>query len=92
MMVWTDERMDDLAERVDVGFARVDDDIRGLRVEMQDGFKDVRSEMQYGLGRVHDEVAELRSMMFRFGIATIATMGGLIATWMAAIVTGTFVS
>jgi hypothetical protein len=31
---WTDERLDDLANRMDPGFARVDSDIRGLRAEI----------------------------------------------------------
>jgi hypothetical protein len=29
--MWTDERLDDLAHKVDAGFARVDTDIRELR-------------------------------------------------------------
>jgi hypothetical protein len=29
--MWTDERLDDLAQRMDAGFARVDADIRELR-------------------------------------------------------------
>ena len=33
-MTWTDERLDDLARRVDAGFARVDADIRELRLTM----------------------------------------------------------
>ncbi len=32
---WTDERLDDLARRMDGGFARVDADIRELRAEMR---------------------------------------------------------
>jgi hypothetical protein len=31
---WTDERLDDLARRMDAGFARVDADIRELRGEI----------------------------------------------------------
>jgi hypothetical protein len=31
---WTDERLDDLANRMDAGFARVDADIRELRAEI----------------------------------------------------------
>jgi hypothetical protein len=31
---WTDERLDDLARRVDDGFNRVDADLRSLRTEM----------------------------------------------------------
>jgi hypothetical protein len=33
-VAWTDERLDDLANRVDAGFARVDADIRELRAEI----------------------------------------------------------
>jgi hypothetical protein len=32
---WTDERLDDLARRMDAGFARVDADIRELRMELR---------------------------------------------------------
>ncbi len=32
---WTDERLDDLARRMDAGFARVDADIRELGAEMR---------------------------------------------------------
>jgi len=31
---WTDQRLDDLANRMDAGFARVDADIRELRAEI----------------------------------------------------------
>ena len=31
---WTDERLDDLARRVDDGFNRVDGDLREIRTEM----------------------------------------------------------
>ncbi len=32
---WTDERLGDLANRMDAGFARVDADIRELRAELR---------------------------------------------------------
>jgi hypothetical protein len=32
--MWTDERLDDLAQKMDAGFARVDRDIRDLRILM----------------------------------------------------------
>jgi hypothetical protein len=32
---WTDERLDDLAHRMDLGFERIDTDIRELRAEMK---------------------------------------------------------
>lgn len=55
-VIWTDERLDDLSQRMDVGFDRVDRDIR-----------DLRSEMQTGFGAVRGEIDALRSMMFRMG-------------------------
>jgi hypothetical protein len=36
--VWTDERLDDLARRMDTGFERLDQDIRELRQEVHGGF------------------------------------------------------
>ena len=32
---WTDERLDDLTHRMDLGFERIDTDIRELRAEMK---------------------------------------------------------
>lgn len=34
-LAWTDERLDDLARRMDAGFDRVDLDIRELRAELR---------------------------------------------------------
>jgi hypothetical protein len=33
-IAWTDQRLDDLTNRMDAGFARVDADIRELRTEI----------------------------------------------------------
>lgn len=60
---WTDERLDDLAARVDAGFERVDRDIRDLRGEMNSGFASLRSEIE-----------ALRSRTDRFGIAILAAI------------------
>jgi hypothetical protein len=65
---WTDERLDDLSNRVDAGFARVDSELRGLRSEM----RDVRRE-------VHDEMSGLRTeLTARFDALqnTIVRVGG----------------
>jgi len=85
-MEWTDERMDDLAARMDAGFARVDGDIRELRGEIRDLRGEVhrmgdglRGEM-HGIGDgLRVEIAALRSMMFRFELAMITAMAGLVA-------------
>jgi hypothetical protein len=34
--VWTDERLDDLARKVDAGFERVDRDIHDVRTDLRD--------------------------------------------------------
>ncbi len=62
-VAWTDERLDDLSRRVDVGFERVDRDIRDLRSEMHTGFAEVRG-----------EIDGLRSLVFRMGSGLIVTV------------------
>jgi hypothetical protein len=42
---WTDDRLDDLANRMDRGFDRVDADVRELRAETKSEFALLRSEM-----------------------------------------------
>ena len=57
---WTDERLDDLAGRVDLGFA-------GLRREMDRGFE----QMDRGFERVDGEIRDLRRTINRFGSGII---------------------
>jgi hypothetical protein len=64
---WTDERLDDLSGRMDLGFERVDRrfeqvdcDIRDLRMEMRAGFD------------------SLQTTMTRFGAAMIVCLLGTI--------------
>jgi predicted nuclease with TOPRIM domain len=51
---WTDERLDDLNHKVDLGFERLDADIRGLRVETKTEFVALRGEMKTGFDRVDE--------------------------------------
>jgi hypothetical protein len=63
---WTDERLDDLARRVDDGFSRLDEDMRSLRTEVTariDGLQ--RTMLQLGGGLI---------------AAYLVGFGGLIAT------------
>ena len=62
-LAWTDERLDDLSGRMDLGFDRVDRDIRDLRGEMNAGFADLRG-----------EINALRSLMLRVGGGIIASV------------------
>ena len=69
---WTNERLDDLAEGLRTGFARVDQDIRDLRGEVSSGFQQVRT-----------EINALRGVMFRFGGGIIVALIGVIAAILA---------
>ncbi|HEX3041695.1 MAG TPA: hypothetical protein VHP56_06360 [Solirubrobacterales bacterium] len=46
---WTDERLDDLNSKVDVGFARMDTDLRELRSEMNSRFDAMNRNFLAGL-------------------------------------------
>lgn len=60
---WTDERLDDLARHVDGGFARVDNEIRDLRIEV----RQTRAELG---GRIDG----LQRTVLQVGAGIIATM------------------
>jgi hypothetical protein len=64
---WTDERLDDLNNRVDRGFDRVDADIRTLRSEMKAGFE-----------RVDERFESLHRLLLQFCWLMIATLLGLV--------------
>jgi len=49
---WTDKRMDDLADQVRDGFARVDGEIAKVREDVKETRAELRSEMQEGFTRV----------------------------------------
>jgi hypothetical protein len=65
---WTDERLDDLANRMDAGFERVDRDIRDLRCEL-------RAE----IGGLRGEIDALRLTMLRSGGGIMIGLVGVIA-------------
>jgi hypothetical protein len=60
---WTDERLDDLA-------VRVDSDVRELRRDMNTGFANVRGEIV----DVRGEINGLRSLMLRIGGGIMASV------------------
>jgi len=88
---WTDERLDDLNERVTNGFERVDRDIRDLRMEMnarfdaQDARMDTRFEsVDARFDAVDARFDDLHKLLLRAcggAIATLVTVGvALVAT------------
>jgi hypothetical protein len=64
-VAWTDERLDDLAHRMDLGFERVDRDVRELRGE---------------IGGLRGEINGLRATTTRVGGGIVICLVGVIAT------------
>jgi hypothetical protein len=64
---WTDERLDDLTERVGSGFERIDTDLRGLRGETRTEFGalcgETREEFRALRGEMREEFVALRGEM-----------------------------
>jgi hypothetical protein len=72
---WTDERLDDLARRMEAGFERLDSDIRELRTEVRQLGSELRGEM----GGVRGEIDALRVTILRVGGGMMAGLIGVIA-------------
>jgi hypothetical protein len=70
---WTDERLDDLARRVDQGFDRVDRDLRDLRTDLAA----VRNELKSDFGRLEARFDSMQRMTLG---AYVTAVLGLIAT------------
>ena len=75
---WTDERLDDLAESTRSGFARLDQDVRDVRVELGS----LRNELK-------GEIQDLRQTMVRVGAGLIGSMiFGFLSVFAAILVRG----
>jgi hypothetical protein len=53
---WTDQRLDDMARRIDDGFNRVDQDLRALRAETKNEIGALRVEMKNEIGAQRSEM------------------------------------
>lgn len=71
-MAWTEERLDDLARRVDTGFDRVDADIRQLRADLGD----MRTELRGEIDRLRLAMITVGGTGFLGVIAAIIARGG----------------
>lgn len=61
---WTDERLGDLANRMDEGFREVRAELRQLRAEMTAGDQSLRGEigeLRGEIGQVREELGEIRA-------------------------------
>jgi hypothetical protein len=72
---WTDDRLDDLANRMDRGFDRVDKNIRELRADTKSEFQALDSRLE-GIQKTMAQAAIGMSAAFAAGFAALA---GLIA-------------
>lgn len=66
---WTDERLDDLAGRVDRGFAEVKGEVRDLRAEMNERFNSVDNRFD----------SMQRTMIIGFASIVASVVGGVFA-------------
>jgi hypothetical protein len=74
-VTWTDERLDDLARRMDAGFDRVDRSFE----RVDEDFRELRGEIGNLRTEVRVEISDLRGTMNRFGAGMMLSMLGLIA-------------
>ena len=96
---WTDERLDDLSERVagidrrmEAGFAKMREEFRAMRSEMREEFKAVRGEMGVGFNAVRGEMGqEIKAVRGEMGVgfnAVRAEMLSLHRTTMTVVIGG----
>lgn len=95
---WTDDRLDDLARRVDSGFNQVHEDIAALRSGQERLGSDSRAELRGEIGSVRAEIGALRAEMnarlealeARFDRLQATMVGGFISIFAALIATRLF--
>ena len=80
---WTDERLDDLSNRMDAGVCRVDADIRELRTEMRGGFADVNRRLDEQGSELRGEIEALRITILPVGGGMMLGLVGVIAAVLA---------
>lgn len=74
---WTDERLDDLTERMDRGFDHVDADTRELRARLDKGLERVDGELRELRGEMNSRFDAMQRTMI-IGFASI--VASVIAT------------
>jgi hypothetical protein len=85
---WTDERLDDLARRMDAGFDRVDADLRSLRAELSARIDAQGAELGARIeaqgAQINARIDALQRTMLQVSGATIAAV---LATLLSVIAT-----
>lgn len=89
-MAWTDERLDDLANRIHAGFAHADREsqslraeILALRLEVKADIRDLRTELKGDIAasrtELKGEIDRLHALIVRFGVAILICLVTVIA-------------
>lgn len=73
---WSDERLDDLARRMEDGFNRVDGDLRSLRTDVSEDLRSLRTEIGELRSEMSIRIDALQRTMVQLG-------GGMIAAFLA---------
>lgn len=73
---WTDERLDDMSRRMELGFAEVKTELRREIGSVRQEIGSVRGE----IGAMNDRLHSMQRMMIQFQGILIAALIGLIAT------------
>jgi hypothetical protein len=87
-VTWTDERLDDLASKVEDGFQRVDSELRDLRTDLGRRIESSERELSRRIDAQGAEVSRridaMQRIMIQFGggitLAVLATLVSVIAT------------
>ena len=78
-MAWTDERLDDLADRMAAGFTRNDREIHALRMEVGALRTEFRGDMVALRTEVKGDIAGLHLLIVRFGVSLLICLVAVIA-------------
>jgi hypothetical protein len=77
---WTDKRLDDLNDKVALGFERIDTGLHAQRVETRTEFTALRGKMKSGFDRIDERFDSLHRLLFQFTGLLVVALIGLIAS------------
>ena len=81
---WTDERLDDLSQRIADGFNRLDEDLRSLETRIDSRFESAQARADARFDSLERRFDALQRLMIQFGgamtVAILATLLSVLAT------------
>jgi hypothetical protein len=85
-VAWPDERLDDLAGRMDAGFERVDGEIAALRAEMNERFERVDDRFVALQTEMNARFERMHGVMLRMWVTVAIGLLGIVGALLAAAV------